>query len=284
MRRFVIVWVCLLCVLVVKANNARVITLSSSITETVYALGLGKSVVATDVTSVSPKAAAALPRVSKNRSISAEGILAFKPTLVLAIEGEVSTAVVQQIRKSGIKFVALKQEYTVKGTFKFIQDIADALGQTAEGKVVVERTRLSLGRTLEVIVNEGKGSPKPKILFIYARGTGTMSVAGKGSSLDAMIELAGAKNAVQEFSDFKPYTTESLVDANPDIILMFDFGVSSIGGKEAMLKLPGVRITEAGKYKRILVMNPSLLVNFSTRLPEAVMELHKGIVDMMNLK
>lgn len=122
------------------------------------------------------------------------------------------------------------------------------------------------------------------MLFIYARGTGTMSVAGKGSSIDAMMELAGGKNAVQEFSDFKPYTTEALVEANPDIILMFDFGASSIGGKEAILKLPGVRITEAGKYGRILVMNAALLVNFSTRLPEAIMELHTGMLDMMNLK
>lgn len=284
MKRVVVVWVCMLYMFAVKANSPRIITLSSSITETVYGLGLGKSVVATDVTSVSPKAAAALPRVSKNRSVSAEGILAFKPTIVLAIEGEVPTTVVQQIRKSGIKFVTLRQDYSVKGTFKFIQDIADALGETAEGRVVVERTRLSLDRILEVVVNEGKVGSKPSVLFIYARGTGTMSVAGKGSSLDAMIELAGGKNAIQEFSDFKPYTTESLVDANPDIILMFDFGVSSIGGKEAMLKLPGVRITEAGKHKRILVMNPSLLVNFSTRLPEAVMELHKGMVEMMNLR
>ncbi|SKB42016.1 iron complex transport system substrate-binding protein [Sphingobacterium nematocida] len=284
MKRVVVVWVCMLYMFAVKANSPRIITLSSSITETVYGLGLGKSVVATDVTSVSPKAAAALPRVSKNRSVSAEGILAFKPTIVLAIEGEVPTTVVQQIRKSGIKFVTLRQDYSVKGTFKFIQDIADALGETAEGRAVVERTRLSLDRILEVVVNEGKVGSRPKVLFIYARGTGTMSVAGKGSSLDAMIELAGGKNAIQEFSDFKPYTTESLVDANPDIILMFDFGVSSIGGKEAMLKLPGVRITEAGKHKRILVMNPSLLVNFSTRLPEAVMELHKGMVEMMNLR
>lgn len=284
MNRFVIVLFCLFYGFVVKANNPRIITLSSSITETVYSLGLGKSVVATDVTSVSPKAAAELPRVSKNRSVSAEGILAFKPTIVLAMEGEVPTVVVQQIRKSGVKFVILKQDYSLKGTFKFIQDIADALGQTATGKTVVERTRISLDRVLEVVVKDRKSGLEPKILFIYARGTGTMSVAGKGSSLDAMIELAGGRNAIQEFSDFKPYTTESLVDANPDVILMFDFGISSIGGKEAMLKLPGVRITEAGKHQRILVMNPSLLVNFSTRLPEAIMELHKGMVEMMNLR
>lgn len=265
----------------VKADADRIITLSSSITETVFGLGLGKSIVATDVTSVSPQAAAGLPRVSKNRSISAEGLIAFDPTIILAIEKEVPAAIVQQVRKAGIKFVILKADYSIKGSLKFIQDVADGLGRSELGQAAVQRTKLSLDRTLEMVGKAGKGKTKPKVLFIYARGTGTMSVAGKGSSLDAMIELAGGKNAVQEFSDFKPYTTESLVDANPDILLLFDFGASSIGGKEAILKLPGVRITEAGKYKRILVMNPSLLVNFSTRLPEAVMELHKGMWELM---
>jgi iron complex transport system substrate-binding protein len=62
---------------------------------------------------------------------------------------------------------------------------------------------------------------------------------------------------------------------------MFDFGMSSLGGKDAILKMPGVRITEAGKHKRILAMDPSLLVNFSSRLPEAITALHKAIEQEM---
>ncbi len=284
MKRTVVLFVLCFYFLIGRADTVRIITLSSAITETVFGLGLGKFVVATDVTSVSPRAAAALPRVSKNRSMSAEGLMAFKPTVVLAIEGEVPPAVVKQVSKGGIKFVTLKQGFSVKGSLKFIQDVADGIGEPESGRLAVQRTKLSLDRTLEVVSKESKSKTKPRVLFIYARGTGTMSVAGKGSSIDAMMELAGGKNAVQEFSDFKPYTTEALVEANPDIILMFDFGASSIGGKEAILKLPGVRITEAGKYGRILVMNAALLVNFSTRLPEAIMELHTGMLDMMNLK
>jgi len=261
------------------AQEQRIISLGSAITETIYGLGLGDHMLATDVTSVSPKAAANLPRVSKNRSVSAEGILTFKPTIVLAPQGDVPHAVIQQIRQSGVKFYAIKQDYSEKGALKFIQDIADALEVSALGKTVVNRTKLSLANVSTVVKEELKNKKTPKVLFIYARGTGTMSVAGKGSSLDAMITLAGGKNAIQEFSEFKPYTTEALVQANPDIILMFDFGASSLGGLEAILKMPGVRLTEAGKNKRIVTMNPSLLVNFSTRLPEAIIELQKAFFE-----
>lgn len=262
----------------------RIITLNSSLTETIYGLGVGERMVATDVTSISPKSAAALPRVSKNRSVSAEGLLSFKPTIVIANEGDVSKAVVQQIRAAGVKFVSIKPNYSVSGALRYIQEVADAVGESAAGKNLVSRTKLSLDHTMELVKKENQGKVAPKVLFLYARGTGTMSVAGKGSSLDAMINLAGGKNAVQEFSDFKPYTTEALVQANPDIVLLFDFGASSLGGEDAILKLPGMRITNAGKNDRILVMNASLLVNFSNRLPDAILELHRGFGKVMDSK
>ena len=260
------------------AAEQRIVTLSSAITETVFALGLGSHIVATDVTSISPQAAADLPRVSQNRSVSAEGIMAFQPDIVLAPEKDVPAAVVQHLRQSGITFIALRQMFSEKGAYRFIQEIANALDVPEEGKAVVYRTKTAMQRVNTLVQEQTVGKNKPKVLFIYARGAGAMSVSGKGSSLDALIELSGGRNAVQEFADFKPYTTEALVNANPDIILMFDFGVSSLGGKKAILKMPGMRLTNAGKRERILVMNPSLLVNFSTRLPEAVGLLHRELM------
>jgi iron complex transport system substrate-binding protein len=255
----------------------RIITLSNAITETVYALGGGSTIVATDVTSISPQAAAKLPRVSKNRSVSAEGLLAYRPTVIVAPDGDIPVAVIQQVRRAGVKLVTVRQEYSVKGALAFIQDVADAIDATAVGKKLVEKTKVDLTKVQAAV----RKKTSPKVLFIYARGTGTMSVAGKGSSLDAIISLAGGQNAVKEFADFKPYMTEALVSAKPDIILMFDFGMSSLGGKDAILKMPGVRITEAGKHKRILAMDPSLLVNFRSRLPEAITALHKAIEQEM---
>jgi len=279
MKRLIVIVVVLLVQQLVLAQDRRLITLSSAITETVFGLGIGDDIVATDVTSISPKAAAALPRVSKNRSLSAEGIMAFRPTMVLAPEGDLSAAVSKHLRSAGIEVVLLKQEFTEKGAYRFIQQVADAVQLTEKGKTVVTATKVTMEKIRELIDVETIGKKKPTVLFIYARGSGTMSVSGKGSSIDALIAMAGAKNAVQEFTEFKPYTTEALVKANPDVILMFDFGASSLGGKDAILKMPGVRLTEAGKNKRIISMNASLLVNFSTRLPESVMALHQALTN-----
>jgi iron complex transport system substrate-binding protein len=257
------------------AQPKRIITLGSALTETVFALGKGANIVAVDVTSVSPEQAKALPKVSRNRSVSAEGLASYRPDLVLAPEGDLSRETIGQLRSLGIKVVPVKQEYSAKGSINFIKQVANAIGIPDQGTKLAQKTNADLTATLKQ-VNAGK-QKKPKVLFIYARGTGTMSVAGKGSSLDAIITLSGGKNAIQEFSDFKPYTTEALIKANPDVILMFDFGLSSLGGKDDMLAMPGVGLTNAGKNKKIVTMDGPLLINFSSRLPQAIEELNKRL-------
>ncbi len=256
-----------------QAQPKKIVCLSGAITETVRALGMAKNIVAVDVTSVWPKEVEQLPKVSHNRSVSAEGITSFRPDLVLAPEGDLSREVLSQLKSVGIRVIQIRQEYSQAGALTFIRKIAIILGRKEAGEALANKTEVAIQTTLK----QRKTGKTPKVLFVYARGTGTMSVSGKGSHIDAIIQLAGGKNAIQDFSDFKPYTTEALVKANPDIILLFDFGLSSLGGKDAVLRMPGVSYTEAGKNKKIIEMDGPLLINFSTRLPEAIRELNARI-------
>lgn len=249
----------------------RIITLSAALTETTDALGFGTQIVAVDVTSIYPAYASKLPRVSQNRVLSAEGIISFSPDLVIATEGDVSKAIEYQLKSAGIKLVSIKQEYTAAGASKFIRAVAAALEVPQKGEVLVKQLEKNMLESLDLV----KKNPKhPKVLFVYARGTGVMMVAGKNTNMDAMIRLAGGKNAAQGFSNYKPYTTEALVNANPDVILMFDFGYKSLGGINSILKMPGVSLTNAGKNKKVIQMDGELLVSFSVRLPQAIKELN----------
>jgi len=259
---------------VIASVPKRIIALSAALTETVDALGFGKNIIAVDVTSIYPAFINKLPKVSNNRSVSAESLISFAPDLVLAPEGSVSKEIQYQLKSAGISFVSIKQEYSVNGALTFIRQVAVALQQAAKGEVLAKQMEQKINLSLAAVKKTGK---LPRVLFIYARGTGTMMVAGKKSNLDAIITLAGGKNAVYEFEDFKPYTTEALVKANPDVILMFDFGYNSLGGINSILKMPGVAQTTAGKNKKIVQMEASLLVNFSVRLDQAIMALNNKL-------
>jgi iron complex transport system substrate-binding protein len=273
MKKYIVI-ICLLLVTLqtaIAAAPKRIITLNNTLTETVDALGLGKNLVAVDVTSTYPAYVQKLPKASKNRAVSAEGLLSFSPDMVLAAEGSVNKEVEYQLTAAGIKVVQIKQVYSPAGTYQLIKDVAAALQVQAKGTALIKTLQARINKAISFVKQHPK---KSKVLFVYARGTGVMMVAGKNTNVDAMISLAGGQNAVSGFDDFKPYTTEALVEANPDIILMFDFGFSSLGGTESIVKIPGMMQTNAGKNKRVVQMDSNLLVGFSTRLDQAILQLH----------
>ncbi|MBP3942085.1 ABC transporter substrate-binding protein [Sphingobacteriaceae bacterium WQ 2009] len=275
-RGLLLVSFTLMCCLQLEAKQAqRIISLAGAITEAVDALGLGKRLVAVDVTSDWPVYVKEVPKVSTNRSITAEGISSFKPDMVLAIEGSVSKEVVAQLRSLKIPLLQIRQAYSAEGAIALVMQVSEALNVREKGLAVTQKMKADLAKVLTAV--KQRPSKPQNILFVYARGAGAMLVAGKETSLDALIKLAGAKNAGDDFSQFKTYSTESMVAANPDIFLMFDFGLSSLGGKEGLLALPGVGLTSAGKNKRVIALNAALINNFSVRLPEAVAVLYQAI-------
>ena len=254
-----------------QTTPPRLVSLDGTISEILCDLGLQARLVGVDVTSTYPESLQKLPKVGHNRNISAEGVLAQKPTLVLTTEKAGTKAeVLDQLRAAGVQVVVFKQDFSVDGTRKLINDVATACRVPSKAKPLIRRLDSELA-TVQ------KATGKPKVLFIYARGTGTMFVAGRNTPVEKMIELAGGQNATPQFEDFKPLTTEAVVAANPDVILLFDSGLESLGGTSGLLNVPGVNQTAAGKAGRFVTMDGHLLTGFTPRLGKALNELAKKI-------
>jgi iron complex transport system substrate-binding protein len=253
----------------VLADSTKIVSLNGSVSEVLAVLGLEKNVVGTDITSNYPEGMKAKPKVGHNKNINAEGVMALQPDLIIGIKKEMSPALAAQFKTAGVKLLLVDQEYSVEGTKKLIRSLADSLHAAAKGDSAI--------KVLETDLAKIKSAPaqdkKPKVLFIYARGTGTMMVGGTGTQVDKAIALAGGQNAVTEFSDYKPLTAEALVKANPDIILLFDSGLQSLGGPEGLAKVQGIKETNAGKTHKIISMDGELLSSFGPRLGIAIQEL-----------
>lgn len=244
----------------------RIVSLNGAVTEIVVALGFEKNIVGVDVTSTYPASMQRVAKVGHNRNISAEPVLALRPDMILGTDNFLQPAVVTQFKNVGVKTQLFKQDFSVEGTKQLIAEVAAALQVPAKGRALI--------RQLEQEQAALKIKPtNKKVLFIYARGAGTMLVAGRGTPTEKMITLAGGQNAAVGFSDFKPLTPEALVTANPDVILLFDDGLKSIGGVEGLLKVQGVQQTAAGRDKKVVVMDGALLTGFGPRVIMAVKEL-----------
>lgn len=251
----------------VKKEAHKIVSLNGAVTEIVAALGHEKEIIATDVTSTYPES---LKSTAKNlghvRQISIEAIMAMQPTLILATEKDMSPELLEKIKKSGVEAHVLKQDFTVDGTKKLIADVAGIM-KHEDYKALEDKIDADLKNVKPV-------AKAPKVLFIYARGANMLMVSGKNTPVDQVISLAGAQNAITEFEDFKPLTPEALIKGNPDVILMFDSGLGSVGGPQGVLKITGVDKTNAGKNKKIISMDGGLLSGFGPRVGEAAVKLN----------
>lgn len=254
---------------VAQSAETRLITIGGAITETVYALGLQSQLVAVDSSSLYPDAATRLPNIGYERTLSIEGILAQHPSLVIA-SGEAGPAtVIDQLRQVGVNVVIIKIEHGIEGAKRKIQAVADALGKSGEGKKLTDKIDIELSKLPRTKSIE----QRPNVLFLYARGGGTLNVSGTGTAAHAMIEAAGGRNAVTEYANYKPLTAESAVNAAPDIILVTSRGLESMGGTEQLLKIPGLAETPAGRARRVIAMDDLKLLGFGPRTGDAVVEL-----------
>ncbi len=254
------------------SDSTRIVSLNGTVSEVIAALGFQDRLVGTDVASTYTATLRALPKVGHGKKIAPEGVLALHPDLVLGVRQDVSPALEEQLRGAGVRLLLFDQDFSVEGAKRLISGIADSLGYTAKGDSVVQLLDQQV-KEAEALASQGE----PKVLFIYARGTGTMMVGGEGTQAEEIIRLAGGRNAVSGFEDFKPLTPEALVAANPDAILLFSSGLESLGGPDGLLSVQGVPETEAGKKKRFIAMDGQLLTGFGPRLGAAIRELKEKI-------
>lgn len=256
----------------VAKTEHRIVSLNGALTEIVSALGHKDEIVAVDVTSTYPEGIKeSAEDLGHVRSISIESIMALQPTLVLATREDISPELTEKIELSGITTYVFDREYSTYGAKKTIDEVANAL-ESDNAKKLQDKMDADLAglKTL---------TTAPKVLFIYARGAGTLMVSGKNTPVDKVIEIAGGTNAIQDFDDYKPLTPEALIKGNPDVILMFDSGIASLGGVDGVLKIQGIEKTNAGKNKNIIAMDGGLLSGFGPRLGEAATQLNNKLAE-----
>lgn len=251
-----------------EISTEKIVSLNGAVTEVLAKLGEEQNIIGVDVTSNYPESLAEKAQnLGHVRSINAESVLALQPTVIYASNKDMSPDLLEKLKASNIRLELIDQEYTAEGTAKLITDVAKSLNKE-NYQPLIDDVNNKLAK-VETVEN------KPKVLFIYARGAATLMVGGEGTQADAVIKLAGGENAAKGITDFKPLTPEALIQGNPDVILMFDSGLESLGGVDGLLKIDGIEATNAGKNKKVIALEGQYLLGFGPRLGDAVLELNK---------
>lgn len=254
-------------------NTNRIITIGGSISETVFALGQGKLVVATDQSTTYPSQVFQLPRVPYVRNLTSEGILSLNPTLILASDDASPVSAIQQIRDAEVDLVLLKKNESLEGVIQNLKTIGAILNEEERASELIQLNTEQFKKAKEF---RSSFSNQPTVMFILSvRGENSFMIAGNNTAAASMITLAGGKNAFNSFEGYKNASMESILTANPDFILVFQSRFDEI--VRGVKNSPGVNVTTAAQKDQIIGMDGNLLLGFGPRFGSAILELMQRI-------
>jgi iron complex transport system substrate-binding protein len=199
-----------------NAQPKRIVSTAPSITETLFALGLGNSVIAVSQHCHYPPEAAARPKIGTYINPNVEAILALRPDLVILQEKTGQAAA--QLRRVGVATLELQH-----GTLETVFSAITAIGKQCGVPDRAAKLNARIHARLDAIRSRTAAKPRRSLVFIVGRNPGTLEnliAVGKGSYLNELIEIAGGVNALANTPmPYPKISLESMIGLNPDVLV-----------------------------------------------------------------
>ena len=234
--------------------DERVVSLSPSLTEIIYALDKGETLVATSSYSLYPPAAKKLPIIGGYENPHLERILSFNPTLVVG--QDFNRNLLEKLQKFHIKTLALKLR-TIKDIQKGILRLGEVLGSTTKAKELTQNIT-------NAITNAPKASQPHSVMIVYGLREDLRSrtyIAGHNIFFEDIIKECGNTNAFTAHTTDQPVLAyENIIALNPDqvIILHSKATEPNVDVKKALRNWESIPIN-AAKNSRISIIDEDYL-------------------------
>lgn len=253
----------------------RIVSLTGDMTEIIFALGMGDRVVGVDSSATyPPEAVQALPNIGYQRRLSAEGVLSLAPTLVIGDESAGPPEALAQIRVAGVPVALAADPPTLAAPGQKIRFVAQALGIAERGEILAAEVETAIAQA-----QAPPPDPAPRVLFLYLRGADVQQVAGANTPADVMITAAGGMNAatLMGIDDFKPLSAEVVIAVQPDVLLVLEKGLESVGGIDGLLRIPGLADTPAGRNRQVVAFDDLYFLGMGPRTGQALADLSAAL-------
>jgi iron complex transport system substrate-binding protein len=219
-------------------DGRRIVSMAPSITETLFALGLGERVAAVTRYCEYPAEAKEKPRIGGFYDANYEALLALAPDLAILLPEQ--EKVRQFLDKQGIPVLIVNNK-TISDLFAMIGTIAGRCGLEAQGQALTAE----LIAKREAIRQEARRLARsPRVLVSIGGNMGSgpearICVAGPGTFYGQLVALVGGRNAYQGRQAFPEISREGLLELNPEVIIDIavntDYRRLEAAAKRAML-------------------------------------------------
>ncbi|MDL1892459.1 cobalamin-binding protein [Sphingobacteriales bacterium CHB3] len=247
----------------------RIVSLAPSITETLFAIGAGNQVVGVTDYCNYPNEAKTKQRVGGVINPNIEAIIGLKPDLiVLSMEGNVREDF-NKLTSFGIP-VFVTNPRNLAGIYTSISQLGTLTGQPAQAMTLVHSLKM---RADSIVLAAFSSKSRKTLLFVSLQ---PIIVAGRGTFLAELIELAGGMNtAAQTSSTYPAYSREAVLKDNPDV-LIFMSGILSNPAELSQL-YPEWKTLNAFRRKKIFVIDSDIVSRPGPRAVDGLEMLYKVI-------
>lgn len=256
-------------------TTLRLVSVHSSLTETIYRLGAQDTLVGTDTTSTFPEAAQHTRKVGYMRTLSAEGLLALQPTAVLATDEAGPPVVLAQLRQTGVPVHLVPSTWRFDDVLTKVRLVAQLTGRVAQGRALAAELQAEW-QAVQARQPSVRPQAAPRVMFVMAHGGGAMT-AGRDTPAHAMLQLAGARNALEQVAGYRALNAESVVLAQPDVVLTTTESLTFLGGAERLWQQAGLLHTPAARQQRLVAVEGMALLGFGPRMPSVLNQLQQQL-------
>ena len=243
------------------ATPKRVVSLSPTATESLFAIGAGKQVVAVDELSDYPKRA---PRTKlSGYSPNVEAIAGYRPDLVVLF-GNVDD-VAPGLRALGIRVLVQEPAENLRGTYAQIQQLGAVTGHRKAAVALVKRMKRGIAQAVA-------GVPKRQ-RTVYHELTPDFYSATSNTFIGRIYKLFGLRNIADAAdgggSGFPQLSAEYILSANPSLIVLAD---SKCCGQSAatVASRPGWSGIAAVRTRSIVAIDDSVASRWGPRVVQLV--------------
>ncbi len=254
----------------------RIVSTAPSVTEMLFALGLGDRVVGVSTFCNYPEAAKSVAKIGGFSNPSLEAIVALEPDLVIGSWGN-PMAMVDQIKRLNIRWIGIKIQ-SLEDVLSAILTIGKQTGKGVEAKALVEGFRKRIRRITE---RTERLSPEQRPRVFWGGWNEPIYTAGPGSFINDLIGMAGGRNIAGDAKQPWPrYGLETIVAADPEVFLCGHDPEGYATDAEALSALRtrrGWKDITAIKTGRIYLMRSDAFLRPGPRLVDALEQMAETI-------
>jgi len=256
------------------AAPARIVSLSPSNTEILFAVSAGSLVVGNTKYCDFPAEAQKLPKVGgfSAKSISVEAIVALKPDLVVAsVPGQ--GPVIEALKQANIQVIAIKAD-SFDDVYANIKMVGKITGHDSEAVAVVDGMKTRVAAVAEKI--SGISLEKHPTVFWEVWDEPLMT-AGPGTFISQMLKIAGSVNIFADVKENYPQVSaEEIVKRNPAFIMGPDSHGNKLVAKQLAAR-PGWDQIGAVKNNKIFLVDGNMSSRPGPRLVDALEAIAKAL-------